>query len=256
MPAADAEKKAGCGAGLRDVPGRPLPGRPCELRNPENQYHFVTVAEANDDHAPLRLDGVLRGPGRGRRQGLLAAAAGLLRPAWTGCSPHAGGRLEGLPGVPRHRRRRAVPVAGVPGRELRLQRQDPERPARAAAAVEARPGHGQRQHGPGAGPTLRGPVLPARGQGARQRARRQRPQRPQGAHPEPRLDERRDQGEGAGQVGQVPAQDRVPGHVAGLVRPDHHARQLLRRRHGGGGSSTTSTTRARSASPPTATSGA
>ena len=54
--------------------------------------------------------------------------------------------------------------------------------------------------------------------------------RAEGAHREPRLDERRDQDEGAGEVGRVHPQDRLPRQVARLDRPGDQPRQLLRQR--------------------------
>ncbi|MBO7942285.1 hypothetical protein JTP77_041260, partial [Streptomyces sp. S9] len=52
------------------------------------------------------------------------------------------------------------------------------------------------------------------------------------AHRKPVVDERRHQEESAGEVGQLHPEDRLPGQVARLERPEDRPRQLLRQRQG------------------------
>ena len=59
---------------------------PVELRDPKNQYHFVTIAEADQATPQFPVGGVLRRAGRARRR-LLAVAAEVLRRVRTRCSP-------------------------------------------------------------------------------------------------------------------------------------------------------------------------
>src|SRR4029079_12653369 len=96
-----------------------------------------------------------------------------------------------------------------------------------AAALEARARSRQWRHGTGPGRTVCGQDVSAGSQGACAGADRRCPQRPEGANRKSRLDERGDQAESAGEVADIPAEDRLPGKMARLVGPEDLAGQLL-----------------------------
>ncbi len=154
------------GDGVRDRAGQGLAGagraahagKPVPLRQRQG---------SGQGHPALQLGEVLRRPGRHRRQGLLAVAAEVLRRVRQAAGQGAGEPVAGLPALPHHRRRLALPDQGVRGQQVRLLRQDPGRPAGTEAAVEARAGHRQRRHGHGAGRALRQAGVHPGSQGAR-----------------------------------------------------------------------------------------
>ena len=231
---------------------------PVELRDPKNQYHFVTRQASRQGHADIST-----GQKFFAAQGVtIDKGFSLSQPKFFAEVRQAAGQGAGRQWqayLRFHTIDDASPYLSKPfaGQQVRVLRQDPVRPAGTAGALEARAGRRQRVHGPGARPAVRGRGVPARSQGARAGAGRQRAQCAEGAHREPRLDERRDQGQGDRQVGHVPAEDRLSGQVARLVRPERSPpttttpTSMAAQR-----SSTTTTTSPRSASRPTARSGA
>ena len=116
-----------------------------------------------------------------------------------------------------------VPEQALRRRVVRLLRQDPDRRPRESRPMEARGGPGGRLARRGGRQAVRRRALPSRGQGPHAGPGQEPDRGVSARHPGPRLDERRDQGEGPRQARQVLPQDRLSRQVARLLGPRNQA---------------------------------
>ncbi len=145
----------------------------------------------------------------------------------------AGDRARALEGMAQLAGRPQCRSAAEPGlrrRELQLLRQDPDRCAGAARAVEARPGRRRVRARRGGRPAVRRRALPAGRQGPDGRAGRQPGRGLPAADRGARLDEPRDPAARPRQAGHLHAEDRLSGQVEGLQRPRDPGRRPGRQR--------------------------
>ena len=181
----------------------------------------------------LRLDGL--GPRAGHRQSPRVGhqPAVVLQELRGDGAVDAARHVEGLAGGAAHHDAGAEPVAAVQRRGLRVLRQDAERPAGTAAAMEARRPARQRIARRGARPALRRAALP-----------RHREDADGGDDPEsdrgvPRLDHRArlddagDEEGSARQAREVHAEDRPPAALEGLLEARRQGRRSRRQRRAG-----------------------
>ena len=139
-----------------------------ELRKPENQYHFVSVAEANKVTPHFDWAAFFKAQGVDLGKGFSLSQPKFFAELRQDAGRRAARRVEGLPGVPRHRRRRALPVRS---RSRRSTSPSTARPCSGQpeqqSALEARAGHRRTARmGMALGQLYVAQLLPARGQGA------------------------------------------------------------------------------------------
>ncbi|KAG1385027.1 hypothetical protein G6F60_014995 [Rhizopus arrhizus] len=122
--------------------------------------------------------------------------------------------MERLPALPHRGQRFAVPGRRLRAGELRVLRQDPQRPEGTEAALEARAGHHRERCRRRLRPAVCEGRLLAGSQGEDGRTGEEPGCVAEGTHPGPELDERGTQGQGHRQVGNLHPEDRLPGQVA------------------------------------------
>ncbi len=145
---------------------------------------------------------------------------------------YAAGNAQGVGDLSHHRRGRALPVEALRRRRVAVPQPRAGRRPGATAALEAGHQPGQRRTGRGARPRLCRRLLPGRVQGQDGATGRRPAHRAEGAHPEPDLDVRRHQGQGAGKAVALYRQDRLSRQVEGLFQADHQGGQPDGRRRG------------------------
>src|ERR1017187_1353145 len=144
----------------------------------------------------------------------LQLRAGLTAPR------RAGSGVAGLALLAGDPQRRRVPVRGVrPGR-FRLLQPYPERHPPAARALEAGRVAGRGGDGGGRRASLRCPALPTRGPGADGSPGGEPRRGVPPEHRRARMDGCRHPPAGPGQAREVPAEDRLPDPLAGLLKPE------------------------------------
>ncbi|CAA9421806.1 MAG: Metallopeptidase, partial [uncultured Pseudonocardia sp.] len=227
--------------GAGDGPGRRVLGPRHQPRRRED-LHPADRGRPARRGPRVRLGpvaGRAAGPGRrGRRA--RGAPARLRHRGGAAVDAASAGAVEGLARAARRRHLLGLPARRRGGRGLRVPRPHAVGHAGAAGALEARRRVRRGRRGRGRRPRLRGAALPARGEGADGRARREPRRGLPAQHLRARLDGSADAPAGAGEAGEVHAEDRLPGHLEGLLgsggarrRPagQRRARRRLAHRH-------------------------